>query len=302
MADLLPARGVNNLTAETSLTAATLREAVNADISRDGRVRRRNGRTRLVSGAAVHSLWAEDPFPYAVFVDGSTLFSLTNDMVQTPVAVGLALGLPVSTAANAGVAYWTNGAQAGCLTADGDPGLWAPEPPAGQPTLAVSAAGGLAAGAYQVAVTFRDAFGRESGTGLAAQINVPEGAGIHLTAVPQPVEAGMTTVRVYRTAANDSSLRHVIDVPVGMTQLLLGVAERGKALDTQHHTAMPVGHSVVFGHGRQWVARGNDASATSRRRRRGGGRLRGRRQSHVLAWRRKPRAVFAANSSASRRC
>lgn len=254
---LLPAKGVQSLSDEKSLDSQTLREAVNVDITREGRVRRRAGRTRVVPGAAVHSLWAHDQFPYAMFADGNALFALSAGWLKTTVATGLAVGLPIRFDAVNGVAFWTNGVQGGCYTADGDPALWACETPSGQPTLAVAAAGGLDAGVYQVAVTFRDNVGRESGTGIAAEIDVPSGAGISLTAIPQPQEPGIVSVRVYRTAANDSSLRHVMDLPVGITQVLLGASDRGKVLETQHHVSMPVGQLVAFGHGRQWVARGN---------------------------------------------
>lgn len=257
LVNLLPAVGIANLGPETSATPQTLREAVNVDLTKEGTIRRRDGRTLLVAGTLVHSVWADDGFPYALFVDGSTLMALLPDATTTvPIGSGLAIGLPVSWAKINDNVHWSNGVQSGMVTPELENLPWAPVAPAGQPDLEATPEGGLDAGTYQVAVTYRDIIGRESGTGTAAVVEVPQGGGIRLGNIPQPAMAdAITTVRVYRTGANDTSLRHVTDIPAGLPTLVIGVRDRGKVLDTQHHVAMPPGHIVRYGHGRQWVAR-----------------------------------------------
>jgi hypothetical protein len=257
--NLLPAVGIANLGKETAATAQTLREAVNVDLSKEGRIERRVGRTRLVEGTGVHSLWADDKFPRGLYVEGDEIIALWPTGETTPIGNGLARGVPVSWALINDRVFWSNGVQSGLVTPDLDVLPWGPESPAGQPALEAIAAGGLDAGGYQVAITFRDMLGRESGTGVAAFVQVEQGGGIRLSGIPVPAPAAaITTVRIYRTGADDSSLRHVMDLPAGITTVAIGTGDRGKALDTQHHVAMPPGHIVRYGHGRQWVARGNE--------------------------------------------
>lgn len=257
--NLLPAVGIANLGKETSATPQTLREAVNVDLTKEGTPRRRDGRTRLVAGTGVHSLWSDDKFPRALYVNGDQIVALWPTGETTPIANGLALGVPVSWALINDRVFWSNGVQSGLITPELDVLPWGPEAPAGQPALEATAEGGLDAGGYQVAITYRDMLGRESGTGLAATVQVEQGGGIRLTGIPVPgPTSAITTVRIYRTGADDSSLRHVMDLPAGITSVILGVRDRGRALETQHHVAMPPGHIVRYGHGRQWIARGNE--------------------------------------------
>ncbi|MGL6290512.1 MAG: hypothetical protein ACRC2H_07500 [Silanimonas sp.] len=259
LVSLVPAVGVNNLGDERAQPGNPLRAAVNVDINREGRVRRRAGRTEVVAAAVeTHSIFAEAPFPWALYADGPNLVAL--DSAQRPTTIGgaLASGLPISFARINDAVFYSNGVQSGMVTADLELLPWAPEAPAGQPLLEAFASGGLAEGGYQVAITYRDVLGRESGAGVATQIDVAAGQGIRLVAIPQPIGVHVTTVRVYRTDANDTTLRHVRDIPVGMTTLVLGSSERGRHLDTQHLRPLPAGHIVRYGHGRQWVARGNE--------------------------------------------
>lgn len=256
---LVPAVGVNNLGDETAQAINVLRDAVNVDINREGRIMRRAGRTEIhAAQVETHSLFAEKPFPYALYADGPNLIALDHALRDTPVAGGLASGLPLSYALINSAIFWSNGVQSGMVTAELDALPWAPEAPAGQPLLEAFASGGMAAGGYQVAITYRDLLGRESGATVAAVVEVQQGQGIRLTAIPQPTSSAVTTVRVYRTDANDTSLRHVRDIPVGMTTLVLGSGNRGRLLDTQHLRPLPAGHIVRYGHGRQWVARDNE--------------------------------------------
>lgn len=257
--DLIPAVGVNNIAKETALPINTAREAVNVDFSEAGRVSRRQGRTKVINGALTHSLWRDAEFPYALYADGGDLYAFDRNRQRQFVTDGLSPGLPVSYARINDAVYWSNGMQSGMVTHALEPLPWAPAEPPGQPTASPDAAGGLDAGAYQVAITYRDILGRESGCGESVTVNVAEGGGIRLTNIPAPPAADfVVTVRVYRTGANDGSLRHVADIPAGMTTTLLGVASRGRVLDTQFLRPLPPGQIVRYGYGRQWVARDNE--------------------------------------------
>lgn len=256
---LIPAVGVNNLARETALRPNAAREAVNVDFSEAGGVSRRQGRQKVIAGDLVHSLWRDSEFPYALYADGDSLYAFDRGLQRQFVLDGLAPGMPLSYARVNDAVYWTNGLQAGLVTSGLEALSWGPYDAPGQPAVTASTSGGLPAGRYQVAVTYRDAVGREGGTGEAVAVDVPAGGGIRLENIHvPPPSAFVTTLRVYRTGADDSSLRHVADVPTGITSHLIGEGPRGKVLDTQFLRALPPGQIVQFGHGRQWVARGNE--------------------------------------------
>lgn len=256
---LIPAVGVANLARETALRPNTAREAVNVDFNDAGQVTRRQGRQRVVSGTLVHSLWRHADFPYALYVDNGTMYALDRSLTPTLVTDGLSTGLPVSYERINDCVYWSNGSQCGLVTAALEALPWAPYQPPGAPAAVATSAGGLPAGEYGVVITYRDILGRESGCGESTSVQVAAGGGIRLEAlhVPPP-QAFVTTIRVYRTGADDSSLRHVLDVPAGTTAVNLGESPRGRLLDTQFLRPLPPGQIVAYFNGRLYVARGNE--------------------------------------------
>jgi len=255
---LIPASGVNNLGDERAQAPNTLRESVNVDINREGRLRRRSGRRRVIDALGAHSLWKPRDYHRAFYVQSGAIRSISDDLQTSILVAGVAHHEPVSYARINDHVVWSNGLQSGLVTADGEALPWAPIAPDGQPRLTAEADGGLDAGTYQIAITYRDAIGRESGTDVAATVDVPANGGIRLSDIPvPPVSAMVTTVRIYRTGANDTSLRHVLDVPAGLTTVLVGASDRGKPLGTQFLRPLPPGQIVRYGHARQWVARGN---------------------------------------------
>ena len=152
--------GVANVPAETDLPTkngvqVALREAVNVDIPSSGAVQRREGYSLALAGTSAHSGWHDGMFPFALYVDQGTLRAMQTGGSTWPLVSGLH-DAEVSYALVNERAYWSNGAQTGIVTAGGDALPWGVEHPNGQPLVSVSAAGGLAAGLYQVAVTFRD--------------------------------------------------------------------------------------------------------------------------------------------------
>lgn len=259
-------RGIDNLSAETQLPIGTrrrdgkvdgaLREAVNIDLDSDGRPSRRPGYT-LVEAAGVHSLYGNKRFALMLGVRNGQLVSYDADERRTDRMTLQARDARMSYDFDAGWVYFSNGFDSGRINDAGVIQPWAVATPIGQPTLAQATAGGLAAGYYQVAVTYRDADDRESGSTLAAEIEIDAGTGIGLSAIPQPSEAGVTTVRVYATEANGEVLRFVMDLPTGMTSATIGVHQPGKALATQFHEVLPPGEIVRIYRGRLYVVRNN---------------------------------------------
>lgn len=249
--------GTNNLSQETALSPAHLREAINLDLDRD-----RKGRTRPGYGAVIvpttlgHSLWTHDHFPFALYADGHELRRMGTDETTALVTDGLAAGMPVSYDLINDRAYWSNGVQRGMVTADGDAMDWCSPSPGGQPLLAATGVGALSPGVVKVAVTFVDAIGRESGATLAAEIELTAPGGVALSAIPQPTDPNVTRIRIYSSCDGDPTLFLHETVTVGtLSAALLGKPE-GRALDTQFLEPMPAGQLVCELSGRLIVARG----------------------------------------------
>lgn len=255
--------GIDNRSREQALqrddqgkTVIALRDAENVDIDRQGKPKRRAGYTKVLAGQRVHSLWARDPFPFGLYVDGADLNALREDGSSFLIQSGMG-AKAVSYDLVAGRVFWSNEQQTGSVTADGVPRPWGAPGPNGVPTVKGGGGiGGLSAGTYQIAVTFLTASGEESGASLAATADVPEGGGLTLTGIPQPPDASYRT-RIYRSGANGDALHQAMDVPYGTTTLLLGVGRLGKLLETQFLEPMPAGHIVRAFNGRLYVACGN---------------------------------------------
>ena len=258
-------QGINNLSAETELeigkagpggkVTGELRAAENLDLDAEGKPTQRAGYSQIEALPGLHSLYANKRFPLMLAVYDGQLVSF--DRAHTRVA-RLALITRTSKMSydfDAGRVYFTNGFDSGRIDEDGNVEPWGLKPPIGQPTLTASAVGGLAAGTYQVAITYLDGNGRESGSTLAADVDLATGQGIALTNVPQPTELSVTAVRVYATSADGSQLRYVRDVPVGMTSTSIGVHTPGKPLATQFCEPLPAGQIVRIYRGRMYVVR-----------------------------------------------
>jgi len=263
--------GIDNLNAETDLTRSddgkqivAFREGVNVDIDRKGTPSRRPGYTKIINGLSVHSLWHQGSFPLALFADGALQFAFRPGQTPFEVRDGLA-NRTISYALAGDRAFCTNPVQNWCVTPSGDTVPWGVETPAGQPNLTPSPDGGLDAGEYQVAITFIDLLGEESGTVLAATCTVAKGGGIELNQIPQPTSDRVRYVRAYRSAANGGNqadpnapvLFMARDIPVGITSALLGVATLKRPLATQFLIPMPPGQIVRHLAGRLHVAAGN---------------------------------------------
>jgi len=230
-----------------------LREADNVDIDAAGIPTRRRGQARFHAGTLAHSLWTDDEFPVGLFVDDGELQAI--DASGAVSGLGVVVGnAPLSYAKIGERVFYSNRTACGVIDLALQRHDWGPETPAGQPTPAAVDGYSLAAGQYQVAVTFIDALGRESGSTLAAVAQVQAGQGISLSNIPQPLTA--LAIGVFVSDANDQVLRLHSVLPAGTTTLVIGQPAAGRALETQFLTAMPPGQIVGLLNGRQFVADG----------------------------------------------
>ncbi|NLA67478.1 MAG: hypothetical protein GX856_04405 [Gammaproteobacteria bacterium] len=257
-------RGINNAAPEHAMPsnefgtrAIALREADNVDFDDIGWPATRHGSAKAVDLTLGHSLWWGADSAFGLVVHDGMLHALDADYALTPLDVEVGHAW-LSYATIAGNVYYTNNARCGMVTPDLRHYAWAPEQPAGQPALESMAGGSLGPGRYQVAVTFSDVLGRESGSVLATEIEVVGGT-IALTGLPIPQDTDETpTTNVYCTAANGTALFLAFSMPSSFSYAEISAPPTGRALATHLLEPLPNGTIVRYGHGRQWVARGRE--------------------------------------------
>lgn len=251
--------GPNNRDEETAVAPNVLRELSDADLTKAGKIRSRKGYTEaLVPCTLGHSLWADHRglFPFGLYVDDDSMHALNPDLTTELVRTGLSRGLDVSYARINDAVFWSNSAECGMVTDMGEAMPWSCEHPSGQPVL-TAVEGALGKGQVQVAITFVDRRGRESGSTVAATIDLADGQGVQLINLPQPNDPVETPyVRVYASAGNDSVMYRAMDVPAGVNSVSVLQKPGGRKLVTQFLRPMPPGHIVRLWNGRQLVARG----------------------------------------------
>lgn len=241
--------GIDNLSHENSVSSSRLRIALNVDIDNKGKLSRRDGFGLIEAMPGLHSLFSDERFPYMLFADATKLYAADTSLTITEIAT-LQRNATLSYVFDGRELRYSNGSDCGIVTLDGQYKPWSVSMPAGQPTLGVNAlAGGLSAGDYQVAITFKDAYGRESGSHAAAFTEVPENGGLLLSDWPEQ-PADVVDVCIYMTSANGDLLylAETLAAPVSGT-LLLGRRTLGRALDTMFLTPMPAGRFLCLWNG-----------------------------------------------------
>lgn len=247
--------GINTVDAKERLGDAELRDALNVDIDRAGRIRRRAGFVSRYAGALIRSLWADQDT--VLFAEGTELKRLNRDFSATVVATGLSGSRKVAYVKVNNDIYFSDGVVTGRLNQQFQQRAWGVESPGGQPTLSAGS-GTLSAGRYQVAVTFVTASGEESGASLAAVIELPDNSGISFASIPVPVDPDVAFVRLYCSRADGDALYKQADLPVGLGGFVLGsVYDSGMQLKTQFLSPMCAGQKLAYFNGRLLVAAGS---------------------------------------------
>lgn len=259
--------GINNLAHEGALPTdengkpIALREADNIDLDKEGWPRRRGGYEQIQALSLGHSAWSNPMLPFGLFVSAGELHALHSGDERIE-ALGIMLGdLAVSYTLLGDRVYFSNRTTCGMLTMDLQGYAWAPPSPSGQPTVAAVEDFALDAGQYQVAITYTDALGRESGSTQATAVEVVANGGVALSNIPQPEDAVATpTINLYLTGPNDQVLKLARSVAAGTTYTVLGSAAQGRSLPVQLQFLhpLPPGKIVRGNSGRQFVAVGNE--------------------------------------------
>jgi len=249
--------GKNNVAKETELPKGSVRELLNADLSNSGGISRRPGYSKIYDAGsdAVHSLFSSKL--QTLFVQAGTLRKLNQDYSATVLDSGIDPNHYMSYAEVNSKVYFSNGIDTGVVHEDDSVSPWGVKEPTGQPLLTLNADGNLWEGTYQVAITFVDSNGQESGSTTAESIDVPAGYGITCSLFPTSADAAF--INIYLTAPNGTILHHRAQVPMGTVTVnfLSNPDGYGKQLETQFMEQMPPGHIVRYFKGRMWVAVGD---------------------------------------------
>lgn len=164
----------------------------------------------------------------------------------------------VSYAEVNGDLYWSNGREFRCIRNDNlaDIPGWIDCP--GAPQVDAIAGGGMAAGAYKVAMTWFDADGRESGALGVAEVDVPAGYGVQVHSIPVAPE-GAVKARVYISPPNEQELYAASDLLTSATNVVLGAGagDGGRALETLWRYPLPPCETLRHWNGRLIGASGN---------------------------------------------
>lgn len=249
--------GVNNREADHRIPAGQCRDAKDVTIRGDGSVTLRDGFDNKDT-TAMHSLWPQTPQPgidFMLGVRGSTLVKVTRSAAGALVFTNLRTGMagkefPLAYACVDGVVYYGNGIVSGRVV-NGSHYAWGVELPDTDPTLTAASTGGLNAGRYQVTCTYIDALGEESGARAGVVVDVAQGGGIAVSAIPQPADGNVSYVCVYATEANGSVFYLHRRLAVGTTSTTVGIsATSGRRLMTQFLVPPPAPYLLEVHSGR----------------------------------------------------
>jgi len=245
-------KGVNNVIKEEELDADELRAGENIDITAEGSVRRRPGYTVAYAGSTpILSMFSSPQF--LLFVEGGVLKRRDAGGDVNTVRSGLSKTAKTVFVEKNFEVYYSDGSATGVVQYDGTHRAWGVDRPTNQPTLS-AVAGSLEPGTYQVAVTFIDSRGEESGTDITEVITLTSGQGISVTNLPTSTNPDITYVRVYRTSPDGTVLYRVGDLPIGTTSTGLGPSTMDKVLTTQFVRPPPAGHLLSELYGRIFIA------------------------------------------------
>ena len=252
--------GVRNDVPPERFSTGDLVSGVNVDIDETGKVSRRFGMRRVISGTDVHSLWVDgdgdgDDPSQGFYVDGSNLYFLTKGLVASVAMTGLTPGRRMSYVETARRIYFSNGVDAGVVTGQ----VITPLGIAVPPVLTVSnILGNLPAGIYGATLTYVRAGGQESGAPANAYVNLATKGGIHFSALPVSNDPAVTTKNLYITARNGEVPFLVASMPNSAATFdYTDIADGMLPCITQFHSPLPPGHVLGYYNGRLYSMSGN---------------------------------------------
>ena len=247
----LPIIGVDILSNETALVKGAVRSAVNVDIDRAGRFKRRVGYTRRIDASGMHSLYYAAQKGWMLVAHNAELFRLNTSTYELTSLATLNSADKLAYTEYNGNLYFTNKTTIGWVPSDSTTARPVGVPTPTTPTLS-SALGGLLPGKYGVSITFIDDRGEESGATELQVIDLPDGGGIQLSNLPQRMG---WTISVYITSADGDVLRRAVSFPAVFPTYVVTDTAQGGPLSTRFLAPLPPGDFICWHSGRLYTAK-----------------------------------------------
>ena len=238
--------GMNNRQPDYALPPNTLRNAVNADIDRAGRARRRQGYTKVFSGVSTRGGYSCPAG--AFFVQGSKLMRLNADNTAATLYDGV-VGEYAAYEYFNGTVYFSDGVVNKKIVS-GVVSDWGRLPLPAPSVAAIP--GALPPGTYMVAAAEIDSAGIEHGTSEAVTIRTNVESGLHVSGFPSG-----KTVRVYVSSTNGTTLFAAAQTTAGSCYVATTAYVSGRPATTQFMSGPPPGRIIKEYNGRMYVAAGN---------------------------------------------
>lgn len=244
-------KGLNNVLRPERTPQDYLKEALNVDIDKTGGIHKRKGYSLVMSGN-VSKLWSDNNRCFAVIDDN--LVELDDSYLVTEILPDVGMISPYFEGVGDDY-YFVSSQLNGVIQSNGTYRPFGINPPHHNGQLSV-AIGALPEGTYQVALTYVDPAGRESGTRVASEINLISTGGILVSNIPPSTQLSDYRIRIYVSTRNGETLYRYGEVPSGTTEITISSGvERGVIpLETFNVFPAPNGHIVKYAHGRLWVA------------------------------------------------
>lgn len=249
--------GANNLSRETSVPGRALREAVNVNLSDDGKVRRRDGYALIEAmesptalfGAGRRGFVAAETTLYAFEVVGDDVSSVT------PIYTGLRLDARLAVAMIEPHLFVSDGDQNLRIAPDNTIAAWSAPVPAAPAVMVIGGSGSMTGGRYRVAITYRDAEGVEGPASqevVVATLADSDQLRVMLFGTPAGYAAN-----VYMTKPNGSELLLAARAPLGAASVDFAADPAlGRPCPTVNVQPLPPGEFALYFRGRLWVAQG----------------------------------------------
>lgn len=244
--------GANNLARETSVPRSQLREAVNVDLSDNGKARRRRGYTKLDDLTHATSLFGYDNRGFVLESDELLTFEIVDGAMTglSPIVDGLQSGRLAHTLIEPDI-FVSDGQRNFRITPDSRVLDWTPPQPAPPTVASINTGGALDAGRYRVGVTLRAQDGAEGPPSAPVdfELQADEHPTLALPAAPHGYR-----LMVYMTKPNGKELLFVGSPPVGAASINIMTQRLGRPLATDYMQALPPGRHALLFRGRLWVA------------------------------------------------
>lgn len=246
----LPIAGVDMLSSETALVRGAVREAVNVDIGRAGRFKRRAGYTRQLAIPGLHSLFYAAQKGWTVVARDAELYQLdVNSLAMTSLAT-LHSADRLEYCEYNGNLYFSNKTTLGWVPSNSVLARPVGVPVPNAPTLSI-ADGTLLPGTYAVVVTLVDDRGEKGGASEVQTVELPSGGGIRLSNLTQHIG---WTVYVYITSSDGDQLRFAEEFPAVFPSYVVTEGPKGAECSTLSLVPMPPGDIVRWHNGRLYTA------------------------------------------------